>query len=278
MESQELRIFREVARAGSISKAAGQLGYVQSNVTARIKKLEEELNAVLLIRHSKGVTLTAEGERLLIASEDILDRIDRAAAQIRDRKTFRIGAAHTLSISRLPLWLTAFQEQLPEMNLSVVTDSQDHLAQYLSEGKADCAFLEAQYVTEEMETLASFQETLCIIAPFGCAEREMIQMPAIVNKIAACPYRARLLAWFQSHGVPAPRIIEMDTVEATLRSVELGMGISLLPASVLSERQNIAVSGELKMDPVRIFLSVCKGSSGRASEILREIIINGAKS
>ena len=93
MESQELRIFREVARAGSISKAAGQLGYVQSNVTARIKKLEEELNAVLVIRHSKGVTLTAEGERLLIASEDILDRIDRAAAQIRDRKTFRIGAA-----------------------------------------------------------------------------------------------------------------------------------------------------------------------------------------
>ena len=97
MESQELRIFREVARAGSISKAAGQLGYVQSNVTARIKKLEEELNAVLLIRHSKGVTLTAEGECLLIASEDILDRIDRAAAQIRDRKTFRIGAAHRIS-------------------------------------------------------------------------------------------------------------------------------------------------------------------------------------
>ena len=50
MESQELRIFREVARAGSISKAAGQLGYVQSNVTERIKKLEEELNAVLLIQ------------------------------------------------------------------------------------------------------------------------------------------------------------------------------------------------------------------------------------
>ena len=98
MESQELRIFREVARAGSISKAAGQLGYVQSNVTARIKKLEEELNAVLLIRHSKGVTLTAEGERLLIASEDILDRIDRAAAQIRDRKTFRIGASRNESL------------------------------------------------------------------------------------------------------------------------------------------------------------------------------------
>lgn len=147
-----------------------------------------------------------------------------------------------------------------------------------SYGKVDCAFLDAQYVTEEMESLASFQETLCIIAPFGCAEREMIQMPAIVNKIAACHYRAHLLAWFQSHGVPAPRIIEMDTVEAILRSVELGMGMSLLPASVLSERQNIAVSGELKMDPVRIFLSVCEGSSGRAAEILREIIINGAKS
>lgn len=58
MESLELRIFREVAYTKSISKTAENMGYVQSNITAHIKKLEGELNTTLFIRHSKGVTLT----------------------------------------------------------------------------------------------------------------------------------------------------------------------------------------------------------------------------
>lgn len=51
MESLELRIFREVAQESSISKAAENLNYVQSNITAHIKRLEEELGTILFIRH-----------------------------------------------------------------------------------------------------------------------------------------------------------------------------------------------------------------------------------
>ena len=64
MESLELKIFREVAKAGSISKAAENMNYVQSNITAHIKKLEKELNSILFVRHNKGITLTSEGEKL----------------------------------------------------------------------------------------------------------------------------------------------------------------------------------------------------------------------
>ena len=72
MESLELRIFREVAYAKSITRAAENMGYVQSNVTAHIKKLEAELNTTLLIRNNKGVALTQDGERLLLQAEKII--------------------------------------------------------------------------------------------------------------------------------------------------------------------------------------------------------------
>lgn len=62
MESGELKIFRAVAREGSITKAARQLNYVQSNVTARIHKLETDLNIKLFHRTNRGMTLTAAGK------------------------------------------------------------------------------------------------------------------------------------------------------------------------------------------------------------------------
>ena len=77
MESLELRIFREVAYTKSISKTAENMGYVQSNITAHIKKLEGELNTTLFIRHSKGVTLTKDGEKLLYQAEKIISLLDK---------------------------------------------------------------------------------------------------------------------------------------------------------------------------------------------------------
>lgn len=64
-ESLELRIFKEVAYTRSITKAAENMGYVQSNITAHMKKFESELNTILLIRTNRGVELTQEGEILL---------------------------------------------------------------------------------------------------------------------------------------------------------------------------------------------------------------------
>ena len=64
MELKDLRIFQSVAEAGSISKGAKALNFVQSHVTARIKVLETELDTQLFLRHSRGTTLTSEGRKL----------------------------------------------------------------------------------------------------------------------------------------------------------------------------------------------------------------------
>ncbi|MHB8074878.1 LysR family transcriptional regulator [Desulfosporosinus fructosivorans] len=83
MESNDLRIFKAVALAGSITKAAQILGYVQSNVTARIQKLETELETQLFYRQH-GMILTPAGEKLLTHTVQILHMLDDAKKALND--------------------------------------------------------------------------------------------------------------------------------------------------------------------------------------------------
>ena len=103
LESLELRIFKEVAYTKSISKAAENMGYVQSNITAHIKKLEAELNNTLLIRHNKGVNLTKEGEKLLYQAEKIINLLDNTSKYFKNTtKSLNIGATQSIAGYLLP--------------------------------------------------------------------------------------------------------------------------------------------------------------------------------
>src|SRR3978361_2275826 len=71
MDTAELRVFEAVARTGGMNRAAAELHTVQSNVTARIRGLEEERGCALFDRHSRGVALTAAGQRLLPYAQQV---------------------------------------------------------------------------------------------------------------------------------------------------------------------------------------------------------------
>lgn len=242
MESLELRIFREVAKAGSISKAAENMCYVQSNITAHMRKLEQELNTVLLVRHNRGITLTKEGEKLLSYANSILDLMDQAKYEFQqDKLDLHIGATQTLAAYRLPQWLSRYQKRFPNVNVSVITDSQDQLIELLCKQMIECAFVERKYVSKQIHPVFSFDEELCIIAPPQSNEQMLKNSAIITNKIRSCPYRKILVEWAISQTSSAPQIMEFDTVDAIIRSVSLGMGISLLPYSAVSDRENIAI-------------------------------------
>ena len=72
MEFKDLEIFQTVAQKGTVTEAAKELRYVQSNITSRIQKLETELNTPLFNRHNRGMSLTPEGKKLLVYCEKIL--------------------------------------------------------------------------------------------------------------------------------------------------------------------------------------------------------------
>lgn len=240
MDSSELKIFKEVAYTKSISKAAENLGYVQSNITAHIKKLESELNTTLLIRHNKGVTLTQDGEKLLHQAEQIIDLLNETLQSFKNRpKTLKIGATQTIASYLLPKCLIEYQKMFPNVSLSVSTSNQTDLAKQLAHGQLDCILTNSSNVFEQAKQIFQAQETLMIVTPACCKTLDDIwKYPVVINNIKSCPYREILLSWWLSH-CPLPQIIELDTVEAILNTIIMGGGISLLPKTLLLKVPNI---------------------------------------
>lgn len=125
MEYGDLRVLEAVARHGSMNRAAVELNMVQSNVTARIRVLEEQVGTKLFDRSRRGVMLTAAGQRLLPYVTRLSALLKEAQEAARDdgtpRGTVRIGALETTAALRLPPILTAYTQAYPEVALVVTT-------------------------------------------------------------------------------------------------------------------------------------------------------------
>ncbi|WP_082651901.1 LysR family transcriptional regulator [Gorillibacterium timonense] len=237
MESLELRIFREVAYERSISRAADKMGYVQSNVTAHIRSLEEELGTALFIRHSKGVTLTDDGMRLLAYADPIIELLTNAKQQLQKATpVLRIGATSTIAAGKLPVWLASFREACPQVRIAVRTDTQAALIEAVASRELDCAFVNTDYHHPKLKSVLLFREPLVLVAPQERRQvEELARQPIIVTSTPGCPYRSLLEQWVLLRTLRQPEAVEFDTVEAILKAVSLGMGVSLLPAGVVTD-------------------------------------------
>src|SRR5689334_14215676 len=89
MDASDLKVFEAVARLGGMSRAAAELNTVQSNVTARIRALEEELGTALFERHSRGASLTRAGQRLLPYADRVARLLAEAQSAAKDEGTPR---------------------------------------------------------------------------------------------------------------------------------------------------------------------------------------------
>lgn len=237
MESGDLRIFQQVARSKSVSRAALAMGYVQSNVTLRIQKLETELGIPLFHRSHTGVTLTPDGMKLLEYADQILHLIEKAKADLSCPNipiSLKIGATQTVAASRLPVIFAAYHKANPSVSLSIHTEHHAALMNLVIEGQLDGAFISDQFTHEKLIAEYSFTEEVGIIASREHHNlTELMEYPLIVNQQSGCPYRALLERWMKSHRTTPPMMLEFDTLEAIIKGVAEGLGISLLPLSVI---------------------------------------------
>ncbi len=84
MDSNLLKVFVEVVKEKSITKAAINLNFAQSNITSRIKQLEKSIGTVLFHRVPKGVVLTKEGEKLYPYAIEIVKKIELANNEMKN--------------------------------------------------------------------------------------------------------------------------------------------------------------------------------------------------
>ncbi|MGN8768580.1 LysR family transcriptional regulator [Paenibacillus barengoltzii] len=240
MDSAELRIFQAVARDGSITKAAARLGYVQSNVTARIKQLETELGTDLFYRHNRGMTLTSSGKMLLDYADKIIGLLDEAASALSfsDEPTgpLLIGSTQTTAAVRMPKLLSQYYEKYPKVELTLLTDMSDRLMERVLQYELDVAFGSFRFNHEDLTRLPVFDEEVVVISPPGIESLdEALLKPSLVYN-RGCTFREQLEEMKKTHGQTNVATMEFGTLEAILGGVSAGLGISLLPRMVAEQK------------------------------------------
>src|SRR6266850_2252004 len=120
MDLVALQIFKAVAEAGGITRAAARLHRVQSNVTTRVKQLEASLGAQLFHRRRRRLELSAEGRTLLAYAERLLALSSEARAALRSGAP-RGGSLESTAATRLPPVLSRYHLAYPEVRLELVT-------------------------------------------------------------------------------------------------------------------------------------------------------------
>jgi DNA-binding transcriptional LysR family regulator len=281
MDLSDLRIFTAVVREGGVTRAAERLNRVQSNVTTRIRQLEEDLGVALFIREGKRLHLAPAGQLLLGYADRLLALADEARVSIRDprpRGLFRIGAMESTAAVRLPKAINEYSRRHPGVTLELRTGNPDVLATAILAGELDAALVAEPIADAPFDKMFAFEEEPVIVSAAGhppVGKRGSFPKTIIAFE-PGCPHRRRLENWYAKHGEMPERTIELGSYHAMLGCVVAGMGIALLPKSVLTtfpESKRLAVHrlppGENRAETVLIWR---KGADSPNIAALREIL------
>jgi DNA-binding transcriptional LysR family regulator len=240
MDASDLRVFEAVARLGGMNRAAAELNTVQSNVTARIRHLEDELGAPLFERHARGVDLTDAGRRLLPYAARVRQLLDEARRAVDDDGTPRglltIGSLETTAALRLSPLLAAYAASFPEVDLVIRTGTTCELIEAVMENKLEGAFVCGPVDHPELESEVVFREELALLTARSVRSIDEVlarRDQRIVVLRAGCSYRERLEAILARRGMAPSRRLEFGTLEAIVGCVSAGLGVTLLPKSLI---------------------------------------------
>lgn len=238
---RSLEIFCAVVDTGSFSAAAERSHTVQSNVTAHIKKLEAELGVCLLHRRTP-VTPTPAGRQLLGYARRIVDLHDQARDRFRSDGEpggeLRLGSMETTAAVHLPAMLTAFSERWPEIAVQLRTGTSADLLEEMRAGRLDAVFVAATEVGDDLLARPVFRERLVLVSgrPIKTfPDARTLAGTAFLAFRQGCGYRHAIEKMLAARHLAAPRIHELGSLDAIAGCVSAGMGLALLPESVVKQ-------------------------------------------
>jgi DNA-binding transcriptional LysR family regulator len=239
MDLAALRIFKAVVEYGGVNKAAEKLHRVPSNVTTRVKQLEESLGTKLFVRQNRRLALSQEGRLLLTYADRLLRLASEAETALRNGKprgTLRIGALESTSATRLPPVLSRYHQLYPDVQIELVTGTSGALVSRVHRQDVESAFVAEPFNAQGLAMQSVFVEELVLITPKSVGR---IRSPKDIGKCTViafatgCSYRQRLEAWLATANVLPDRIMEFQSYHAIVACVAAGSGIAVVPRSVI---------------------------------------------
>ncbi|TCL62201.1 LysR family transcriptional regulator [Hydrogenispora ethanolica] len=241
MELKQLQTFVTIARRGSFTQAAQELGYAQSTITTQIQLFEQELGTRLFERLGRSVALTPAGAKLLEYARPILRLCAEAQRAVAVGENMRgiltIGAVESLCVVRLPELVREYRRRYPEVEIALKIANCADFRELLGENQIDVAFfldqaiaapdlVTALQVPEPLTFLAMPGHPLISRAPIGPAD---LAGASLILTEAGCSYRRALESTLAGAGVKPHSVLETGSLQAIKQFTMDGMGITLLP-------------------------------------------------
>jgi len=242
MNTNDLRIFEAVALYSSFTRAAEAMFTVQSNVTARIRSLEEEFGTPLFERNAKKVALTPAGQVLMQYAKEIAHLLDEAKKEIKNidalTGSLKIGCIETTMALRIPKILHDFGVTYPHVELEFKSAMRPELIQDVLDYRLDAAFVSGPISVSGLMQEIIHEEQLVILAQEKAtsilSELSHQAAPKIIVFDQGCVFRERLESLLSAKGIVQYKPIVVNSIEGIVNFVEAGLGISMLPKQIIT--------------------------------------------
>ena len=228
-----LRSLVAVVEEGGFSAAANRIGRTQSAISLQIAKLEERLEVKLLERTSRSMSITPVGEIFLSYARRILELADEAMLAVsspEEKTLLRVGFAEYLAPQHLHTLLARFRRAHPNCDLSLVLGMGGEMLASLERGDLDIVFAGPE---------ADFGELLWEEPLVWTGASNMANDPDapidLVLMHAPCSYRQIAFDALNKLGKPWKLSIEANSVQAVQSAIQAGLGVSVLPLSVVED-------------------------------------------
>lgn len=245
MEVRQLEALVSIADQGSFSKAARELGTVQSNISSRVAKLESELATELIDRASGS--LTESGTVVLARARRVLHELRAIASDVSELNADLRGAVDLGMIGSagrwiVPLVLETLRERYPRLNLRISEGTNSALEPRLLNGRLDLAVLAWPVEAEELRQIELFTEDLVVICgrddpltrePLPLSFSTLMGYD-ILLPMRGTPIRREIDEAARRANVELTPFVELDGLRTIASMTFDGHGPSILPATMLS--------------------------------------------
>jgi DNA-binding transcriptional LysR family regulator len=163
-----LRLLLAVAETGSIGQAAEALQISQPAASKRVASLERSLGILLIVRSTKGSTLTAEGQAVADWARRVIETVDEmlgavAAMTASNAIGLRVASSLTLAEQLVPEWLSRLRWRFPELHISLRVANSQQVQELVAKGKADLGFVETPLLDMHLNAVQVARDELVVI-------------------------------------------------------------------------------------------------------------------
>lgn len=263
MDLNTLEVFLTVASEQSFSAAARKLYRTQPAISLAIRRLEDDLGETLFDRSTKSPTLTDAG--LLLADYaqrfmNLKDEVRTAIGELRnvERGRIRIGANETGALHLLPL-IANYRRHYPHVKVEVVRSLSREIPEEVLNHNLDMGVLSYRPAEPVLSVIVLQEDRLSFIVhpQHPLAGRRRVSIRELGNEVFAAhnvpsPYRQRVLETFTKYRVPLHMDVELPTVEAIKKFVQMNEAVALIPRMCLESELAAGTVVEVEVPELKV--------------------------